>query len=409
MTYFSYGCIIRGILKKNSDNGGILIANSLISLYDIVNNLIASPKLGGKHMNYSELKEISELTSDPSVTISLSTDSHNLKNQKHTIVLKNLIKEAEDRLLELYDKRVVWAVIDNLKALETELSHQPTEDSLILFASETYKKAVKLPVTIEKDGVKIDDKFVTRNLIRSIKQTEHYYVLTLSQDEMRVLEFFNDQFVKEIKNEELPFINDTLYTTDPTQNSIGAVRNNYIREFFNRGDKAFSKIYSQNPLPVVLAGVERNIEFYREVANQDEWIIGSVHGNFDSRNTTNPEIAKAAYPVITAYVADQVKQSLAELEQAENENKLVNELSNIYRAVTDGRGKKLYVEKDFFQSATVEDNSLILKEDVTGAEIVDDIVNEIIHTVVAYGGEVIFVPTGYLSNYHHIALIVRYV
>ncbi|WP_314063832.1 hypothetical protein [uncultured Vagococcus sp.] len=360
-------------------------------------------------MNYSELKEISELTSDPSVTISLSTDSHNLKNQKHTIVLKNLIKEAEDRLLELYDKRVVWAVIDNLKALETELSHQPTEDSLILFASETYKKAVKLPVTIEKDGVKIDDKFVTRNLIRSIKQTEHYYVLTLSQDEMRVLEFFNDQFVKEIKNEELPFINDTLYTTDPTQNSIGAVRNNYIREFFNRGDKAFSKIYSQNPLPVVLAGVERNIEFYREVANQDEWIIGSVHGNFDSRNTTNPEIAKAAYPVITAYVADQVKQSLAELEQAENENKLVNELSNIYRAVTDGRGKKLYVEKDFFQSATVEDNSLILKEDVTGAEIVDDIVNEIIHTVVAYGGEVIFVPTGYLSNYHHIALIVRYV
>lgn len=359
-------------------------------------------------MYYSELKELSELSSEPSVTISLSTDRQNQKSQKNNIVLKNLIKDAETRLLELYDKRIVWAVMENLRTLENELTYEMTLDTLILFASEDYRKAVKLPIHIEKDAVKIDDKFVTRNLIRGIKQTEHYYVLTLSQEEIRVLEFYNDQFVKEFKNEELPFANEMLYSSDPTQNSIGAVRNNYIREFFNRGDKVFSKIYSQNPLPVVLAGVERNIEFYREVANQDEWIIGSIHGNFDSGKTTTSELAKAAYPVIAAYVADEIKQSLADLEKAENDNKLVNELSHIYRAVTDGRGKKLYVEKDFFQSATVEDKGLILKEDVTGAEIVDDIVNDIIHTVVAYGGEVVFVPNGYLSKYQHIALIVRY-
>lgn len=359
-------------------------------------------------MYYSELKELSELSSEPSVTISLSTDRQNQKSQKANIVLKNLIKDAEDRLLELYDKRVVWAVMENLRTLENELNYETFLDSLILFASEDYRKAVKLPIHIEKDTVKIDDKFVTRNLIRGIKQTEHYYVLTLSQEEIRVLECYNDQFVKEFKNEELPFTTEMLHSSDPTQHSSGAVRNHYIREFFNRGDKAFHNLYAENPLPVILAGVERNVEFYREVANQDEWIIGSVRGNFDSKNVTNVELAKAAYPVIEAYIADEISRSLADLEKAENDMKLASELTQIYRRATEGRGKKLYVEKDFFQSATVEDHALVLKENVTGAEIVDDIVNDIIHSVTQFGGEVVFVPNGYLSKYQHIALILRY-
>ncbi|CAD5901697.1 conserved hypothetical protein [Carnobacterium maltaromaticum] len=359
-------------------------------------------------MDYSELKKISDFTHDPAVTISLRTHRTSPKNQKDAIVLKNLINETEERLLELYDKRKVWGVMDNLRALETELNHQKNLDTLILFASEDFKEAIKLPIEIEKDTVKIDKKFSTRNLIRAVKQTEHYYVLTLSQQEVRVLEFFNDTFVQEFETEDFPFKNTEFYETDPTQNSIGAVQNNLIKEFFNRADNAFYKIYRENPLPVILAGVQRNIEYYHEIANQDEWFIGSIHGSFDRTKITNHEIVELAYPVIEAYVSDQLDQSLADLETAENENKLVNELSNIYKAVTEGRGKKLYVEKDFFQSAVIEEGTLIVTEDTSQAEVVDDIVNEIIHTVTEFGGEVVFVPNDYLAKYHHIALILRY-
>ena len=101
-------------------------------------------------MDYSELKKISDFTHDPAVTISLRTHRTSPKNQKDAIVLKNLINETEERLLELYDKRKVWGVMDNLRALETELNHQQNLDTLIYLLLKTLKKRLSCQLKLKK-------------------------------------------------------------------------------------------------------------------------------------------------------------------------------------------------------------------------------------------------------------------
>ncbi|MFN3332806.1 MAG: hypothetical protein ACK47M_09880 [Caldilinea sp.] len=76
----------------------------------------------------------------------------------------------------------------------------------------------------------------------------------------------------------------------------------------------------------------------------------------------------------------------------------------------EGRGRLLLVEEDFHYPATVDESGMILSPaaDPETPGIIDDAVDEIIETVLAKQGKVVFVENGQLAAHQRIALILRY-
>jgi hypothetical protein len=85
-------------------------------------------------------------------------------------------------------------------------------------------------------------------------------------------------------------------------------------------------------------------------------------------------------------------------------------LGEVWHLAGLGRGKVLVVEEGYHQPARVNQwGHLDLKiDDPTAPDVMDDAVDEAITTVLAKGGQVVFVEDGELAFHHRIALILRH-
>lgn len=68
----------------------------------------------------------------------------------------------------------------------------------------------------------------------------------------------------------------------------------------------------------------------------------------------------------------------------------------------------MLVEKNYTQPALIENSEIILKDNPSGSDIKDDVINEIIEFVVNNGGDVLFLDVNKLNSYNKIALVTRY-
>ena len=356
-------------------------------------------------MNYTYISKIKNVEANPAVTIYMNTNRTFPENNQDSINLKNLISEAEKRIINEYGKKESIQISEKLKEFVSEIDHNYNLDSLIIFVSSDFLEFIRLPVKV-KDNVIIDDKFATKPLIRSMLQTENYYILCLSRKTVRLIEAINDSVVTEINDTSFPFQNESYIDSDDIKKAWASTYDNHAKEFFNKADKLFKHYHNKNPKPVILAGDGRNISYYKEVADNKNIIIGYIEGNFD--DTKNHEIVKQASKVIDKYILDKQEKAIEELALAQKEQKLLLDLNDIYRAAKEGKGSKLLVEKNYFQPAIVENNVLTLKDDSTEPSVTDDIINEIIDFVIQFNGSVVFVLVDQMKDYNKIALITRY-
>jgi len=356
-------------------------------------------------MNYSYINKIKSIQTNPAVTIYMNTNRTFPENNQDSIKLKNLISEAEKRLIREEGKNEAVQIINKLKDFASEINHNYNLDSLIVFVSSDFFEFIRLPVKV-KDNVIIDDKFATKILIRSMLQTENYYIICISRKIVRLIDAINDTVVAEINDGTFPFRNDSYIDSDDIRKAWASTNDNLVKEFFNKADKLFQNYYLKNPMPLVIAGDVRNISFYNEIANKKEIIIGHIEGSFDN-NKAN-EIVKQTSEVINKYILDKQENAIEELAAAKKEQKLLVDLKDIYLAAKEGKGLKLLVEKNYFQPAIVENNVLILKDDPAEPGVTDDIINEIIDFVIQFGGSVMFLQIDQMKDYNKIALVTRY-
>ncbi len=180
----------------------------------------------------SILKKLKGINSDCCVTIILSTHRTMPDNDKDGIVLKNLIKEAETRLLADYDKRYATSLINKLNELAGNINHRLNLESLVLFVNENIAEYTRLPITVE-NRVVVDKTFATRDLVRALHRESSYYVLVLSREKARLIEALNDKVTEEIENG-FPVENDILYPSQRAEAAVANRQTNLVREFLTR-------------------------------------------------------------------------------------------------------------------------------------------------------------------------------
>lgn len=353
------------------------------------------------------LKKLRNVSSETCVTIILNTHRTGPDNNKDPLTLKNLIKEAENRLSADFDKKYVQNFTEKFQQLEESIDHKMNLESLILFVSKDIAEYTRLPIKVE-DRVVIDNTFHTRDLMRSLHMDKNYYILVLNQQKVRLIEASSDKLVREI-GDSIPIENIHFHPTNQKEASFAGRERNSITEYFNRIDKDVNKIRSQHPLPVLISSTEPNYHLYLEVADKKYSIINKFIAQPDA-DANAGHFVEEAWKLMKDYIVEKNNARKKELLEAVNSGKFYSDVNDIWRAIHRGQVKTLFIEQGLFQPAIVEKDtvSFVSEEERTHKEIIDDIYDEMIEYNLDFGGDVVFLPKGELDKFNGFGAILRY-
>lgn len=354
----------------------------------------------------SKLKELKKINAENSITIILNTHRTFPDNQKDAILLKNLVKDAENRLLADFAKKEVQHLIDKLNALADSVNHRQNLESLILFVNQDIAEFIRLPIPVV-DRVVIDNTFATRDLIRGIHSQANYYVLVLNRDEARLIEASNDKVVQELGSP-FPFKNKLAPLTN-VHPSNATRQQNLVGEFFNQVDKLVNEARKDNPLPILIATEPENYAAYLKVADRPHTIFDTSL-NRDKQTEQDHAIVSDAWKIVSEYNINKNNERKADLKKAVSQNKFVSDTNDIYRAIKAGRVQTLFVEQGRFQPAVIENDQITYVSDDRRDElgVIDDIYDELIELNLEFGGDVVFLPKGELDKFNGFGAITRY-
>lgn len=353
-----------------------------------------------------DLKQLQALTKVPALSILLPTHRTSPDNKQDPIAVKNLVRDAKNRLSEEFSARDLEPLLKNLDALVDDIDYAHALDGLALFVSHDLARKFYLPFTVPKRVV-IDQTFATRDLVYGLHRAQRYWVFLLSQNASRLLAGTGET-LEEVNNKDFPLqMEGPGATTALPDSADSAYMDDRHRRFFQQVDRAFTAYAEDDTLPIVLGGVIRQISFFQEVSAYTSQVAGQITGNFDK--ATVSELMPEVWPIVQGVRAQQRADALGALDTAMDEGKVVSMIEEIWQLAQEGRGKLLLVEKGYHVPAVLDDRGgLQVVEAKGGTEVMDDAVDEIIEVVLARGGEVMLMEDGALSNHNRIALTLRY-
>jgi hypothetical protein len=327
-------------------------------------------------------------------------------NKQDPIKVKNLVRKAIDRLHGEFSKRQVAGVVNNLQVLVRKVDWEHTLDGLALFAGQDRSATVSLPFRVKPRAV-IDETFATRDLVYAFNRAPPYRVVVLSHT-ARLYDAWTT-VLDEHTAEPFPMAHrgpglskrPGVYGINPS-----AKRDEAYRKFFRAVDEAVDALQRANPLPLVVAGVERNLAFYQEVTRQAEAIVGMLAGNHDQ--TSPSALGKLVWPVFESGATLRRTEALVQLDRAVSAHRYASGIDQVWRAAVSGTCRTLLVEKAFKYPADLSpEDDRLLQYTGRGPRALDDAVDEAIERVMASGGEVFFYPAGDLAVHQRIAAVLR--
>ena len=285
-----------------------------------------------------EIKTLIEQPKGNCVSIYMPTHPAGPEVRQNPIRFKNLIREAETRLIDAgLEQEDAIALLEKSQEIDTqEFWEQIGEQGLAIFISDNIFRYYPLPIDFQ-ELVVVTDRFHIKPLLPILNGNGRFYILALSQQDVRFFEGTRYN-VKEVEVENLPKSLDEALQRDDTAKEgqfriatpKGGTSNPFsqpgtfhgqgspdrdkhqedILQFFQIVDRALHDKLKLQKAPLVLAGVEYLLPLYRQ-ANTYQHLM-------DEAITGNPEILSAqelhdqAWPIVEA---DFQKSQQAVLEQ----------------------------------------------------------------------------------------------
>lgn len=354
-----------------------------------------------------DLKKFAENVSENCVSIILNTHRTSPDNKKDSINLKNLVKEAENRLLADESKRDAQFLIKRVRELEAKIDHSKNLESLVIFVNEEVAEYTRLPISVE-DRVIIDETFATRDIVRALRTNTNYLVLVLSRQKVRLIEAINDKVVREI-GKPFPIENTKLYSTNRAEQSNATRQTNLVAEFFNRIDKEVNKLRKENPIPVLICSEESNYNEYLKIADERNSIF-DTYLNQNRIEQKAHHIIEEAWKIVKEYTENKNKLRKEELKKAVGTGLFLADVNEIWKAANQSKIQTLFIEENLFQPGYMSEEKItfVPEEERTKKGVVDDIYDEIIEKVLEMNADVVFLPKDELKDFAGIGASLKY-
>lgn len=354
-----------------------------------------------------QLQKLAAEKNTPCVSISLNTHRTHPDNTHDVVKLKNLLHEAEERVIAEFGKRPVASLLQKISKVASEVDLNYNLDSLHIFLSNDTTEIIKSTWETSNEGVHISDSFAIRSVIKDYNRSETYLLILLSQSGVQLFEAINDGIIQEIKNEDFPFPENQHYNTNKEKGSDSKYLDNLLREFLNKVDKALVKVHLATNLNCVVVCTEENYSQLQQVADKASMYLGYAPINYNK--TATHQIVQQSWEIVKSLQVERRTKAIEEMKEAVSNGKVLTDLQDIYRAAIDGLGELLIVHQDFKQAVMMKDDrSFDLVDDATIPNVIDDITSNIAWEVLSKKGRVFFTSQDEIKELGEIVLKTRY-
>jgi hypothetical protein len=311
----------------------------------------------------TEFKNLSARQPDWCVSLYMPAHRHGRDNEQDPIRLKNLLREAEERLkskgMRSPDARQMLEPAQRLLQDSGFWRHQ--SDGLALFISSEAYHTYRLPLPFT-DLVVISDRFHLKPLLPFFASDGHFYILALSQNEVRLLEGTRHT-VDEIEVENLPksiaealqherFEQALQFHTGSAGgggkrpaifhgHDVSDEDKGRILRWFHKLDDELSTLLANEKSPLVLAGVDYLLPLYREANAYPHLLEKGIEGNPEE---LKPEaLHERAWPLVEPVFAQARAEAAARYGQLISNGEATTDVQEAVLAAHHGRVNELFV------------------------------------------------------------------
>ena len=313
-------------------------------------------------LSKDELRLLIEKGKAPSLSIYLPTHKAGAEVQQNAIRLKNLLKEAEERLVS-GGRRAVEAekFLEPVQALVRNNPFWRQQSSgLALFLCPDFFRTYRLPVDF-LPSVILADRFNVKPLLPLFNTEGRFCVLALSQKDVRLLEC-SRYAVKETRPEGLPRNIDDVLKVDAAgkrlrsrSSSSGGTgprgstawtdevytKENVLR-YPQQIDKTLRATLKDERDPLIVAGVEYVFSLYRDINTYPFLAETAIIGNPDQLSAE--ELHAQALPIVEPWFRKEQEEARVRYRQSIGTGLASNNLEEIVPAAHHGRVGYLFVE-----------------------------------------------------------------
>jgi hypothetical protein len=308
------------------------------------------------------------------VSVFIPTHRAGREIQQDRIRLKNLLREAEEHLVTsgLRGPEAKDLLEPAGRLLHDGLFWQHQSDGLAIFLSREVFRTYRLPFDFE-ELVVVTDRFHIKPLLPLLSGDGRFYVLALSQNQLRLLQGTRYS-VSEIDLAEVPAsLAEALRYDDPekrlqwhtqtgtkTDGERAAIFHghgvasaddpkNYILRYFHCVDEGLRDLVGGEEVPLVLAGVDYLLPIYKEANTYPHLVDEGIEGNPEELSAK--ELHQQAWAIVRPLFLAAQKEAGTRYRQlaGAGSEQASNDLKEVVPAAYHGRVEVLFVAVGFQQ------------------------------------------------------------
>lgn len=302
-----------------------------------------------------ELKSLMQKREGWCVSIFMPVYRTGVETTQNQIRLRNMLKEAAEKL-----------AASNLRPQEIEKFLEPANslinnilfwrrqsDGLAIFISAGFFRYYRLPAVFEEMLV-ITDRFHIKPLIHLLASEIPFYVLCLSQNEVKIFEG-TKRGLEELDLETIPKNLASALQYDEPEKQVrfrgmasagGSVKmsghaaeiddsKDNILKYFRQIDRGLREIFKDYRAPLVLAGVDYLFPIYREANTYAGLMEEGVAGN--PKRMTVDQLHPEAWRIVKPYFKKGRNEALMQFSQSSGTGLTSKDIAEILRAAHHGR------------------------------------------------------------------------
>lgn len=376
------------------------------------------------------IQELLQVEEAPCLSLYMPTHRHHPDNQQDPVRFKNLLKEAEQSMLQKYSSEETRKFLEPFEALLSSKNFwNHTKDGIGIFKSADKFETVKLPIDVEALVV-VADSFHTKPIRKFLQSVDRYHLLGLSLHEIKLYEGNRhsleeidlkgdvDTTIEEALGSELTDEHITAASYGGASGESSAMHHGHggkkneveidAERFFREISSQIEENYSKpNDLPLVLAALTEHHHLFHEVSKNPH--LQSEGVKINPFALDKDELAKLAWEAMEPGYHAILKAHGERFSQARANGKGSDDYKELAVAATEGRIDTLLVEADKIIEARITNltTGITQKKDLDNPR-VDDLTDDMGELVMKMGGKVVIVPAEKMPTDTGLAGIFRY-
>jgi len=387
---------------------------------------------GGRLMRLfsrEDLQQLAQSSGGYHISIYLPTHSAGIEAEQNPIRFKNLIRRAEEELeAEGVRTPEIKSILDPAyQLLSNHFFWKHQRKGLALFIGPEQNEYYRTTHTFRELAI-VTHRFHLKPLLPLLSREEQFYILAISQNQVRLLQCNRDQVI-ELEVEAMPSniseaMNEKDQETHMHHHYVGSggkgdqtsvlhgggdgsdSDKENLKKFFRLIDQNINKMLRNNPEPLILATVDANFPIYKEINSYPTLFDENIPGNPD--NLDSEQLLEKGFALIRPYFKQERSEAEEKYHHLNGTGKTSHELKDVVLASHHGQIDTLFVAREVEQWGNVDQisNQVILHDQFEPGD--EDLLSYASIQTLIHKGRVFSTKPEFMPDKSNIAAIFRY-